>query len=308
MTGVRGLVLGLIACGLGLGLRADWLPDRPPVTRDGRLVLAADLHVHSFLGDGAIAPWNLGREARRRNLDAIAITNHNQVFAARLGRWLSRRWGGPIVLAGEEVTHPAYHMLAVGIQEAVDWRAPVGAIIDAIHAQGGLAIAAHPQRAYWPAFDPGSLRKLDGTELLHPLIYRHPGGRSELRDFLRNAERERGRPLAALGSSDFHTMATLGRCRTFVFARARSEEAILEAIREGRTTTFAEGDVPPDFVRPVPDPALGPGGVLGWLGLLGLVLTGRRRRSPPPEGQPHRAHHHDRDHDAADPEAHADQT
>jgi hypothetical protein len=291
MTPARILSFSLLASGLALGLHADWLPDRSTTTRDGRLVLAVDLHVHSFLGDGAIGPWNLGREARRRNLDAIAITNHNQVFAARLGRWLSRQWGGPIVLAGEEVTHPAYHIIAVGIREVVDWRARPSAILDAIHAQGGLAIAAHPEAAYGPSFDRASLRKLDGAELVHPLIYRHAGKRSQLRDFFERAERERGRPLAAIGSSDFHSMTTLGRCRTFVFAEERSEKAILAAIREGRTVPFAEGDPRPDFADLAEEPALGVGGVLGWLGLLGLVLAGggsgrRQQPSGPQSGPP----------------------
>ena len=279
MTAGRVLALALLAAGLGLGLQADRVPDRPAATRDGRLVLAVDPHVHSFFGDGTIAPWNLGREASRRGLDAIAITNHNQVFASRLGRWLSRRWGGPLVMAGEEVTHPAYHILALGIERAVDWRAPPSALLDAIHAQGGVAIAAHPERAYWRSFDTASLGQLDGAELLHPLVYQQPQGRGDLREFFRRAQAARDRPLAAIGSSDFHGMATLGRCRTYVFAEERSERAILAAIREGRTTAFADGDAPPEFARPSPAPALGLGGILGWLGLLGLVLASGRSLS-----------------------------
>ena len=276
MSAGRLLSLALLAVGLALGARADWLPERPPARRDGQLVLAADLHVHSFFGDGAIAPWNIGREARRRGLDAMAVTNHNQVFAGRLARWWSRRFGGTIVLAGQEVTHPAFHLIAAGLVEAVDWLPPPGEIIDAIHAQGGVAIAAHPERPYWPAFDPPALRRLDGTELVHPLIYRAPGGRRELAEFFQRATAARGRPPAAIGSSDFHTLATLGRCRTFVFASERSEAAILQAVRDGRTEAHAEGDPLPAFVTAPPrEPAMAPGGLLAWIGLLGLLLIRR---------------------------------
>ena len=59
-------------------------------------------------------------------------------------------------MAGEEVTHPAYHILALGIERAVDWRAPPSALLDAIDAQEGVAIAAHPERAYWRSFDTAS--------------------------------------------------------------------------------------------------------------------------------------------------------
>jgi predicted metal-dependent phosphoesterase TrpH len=279
MTGARFVAGALLAMGLGLGAIADRVPDHAPVRRDGRFVIAADLHVHSFLGDGAIAPWNLGREARRRGLDAIAITNHNQVFASRLGRWLSQHFGGAIILSGEEVTHPGHHVIALGIQRLVDWRGTAADAVDAIHAQGGVAIAAHPERAYWRSFDSQTLRRLDGAERLHPLIFHRPGGRAQLATFATRAASERDRPLAAIGSSDFHTMAVLGECRTFVFAREVSEAGILEAIRAGQTAAFADGDPVPQGLSVPPRPTLGPGGVLGWLGLLGLLIA---KRCPTP--------------------------
>src|SRR6266545_2469852 len=37
----------------------------------------------SFFGDGGLAPWDLALEARRRGLHAFAITNHDQVLAAK---------------------------------------------------------------------------------------------------------------------------------------------------------------------------------------------------------------------------------
>jgi predicted metal-dependent phosphoesterase TrpH len=240
-------------------------------------VVAADLHVHSFLGDGAIAPWNLGREASRRGLDAIAITNHNQVFASRLGRWLSGWMGGAIILPGQEVTNPGHHVVAVGIRRAVDWTGPATEIIDSIHAGGGVAIAAHPEPVYWPAFGPQALASLDGAERLHPVIFHRPRGRDELGEFARRAAAVRARPLAAIGSSDFHALALLGECRTFVFARELSEAAILEAIREGQTVAYAAGDPIPAFASLPPAPTIGAGAILTWLGLLGWLLSPQRR-------------------------------
>ena len=40
--------------------------------------------------------------------------------------------------------------------------------------------------------------------------------------------------IAAIGSTDFHTIAPIGLCRTYVFAKTRTRAAILEAIRAGR--------------------------------------------------------------------------
>ena len=41
--------------------------------------------------------------------------------------------------------------------------------------------------------------------------------------------------VAAIGSSDFHTSATMGGCRTYLLVRERSEGGVIDAIRDGRT-------------------------------------------------------------------------
>jgi len=275
--------LAVLGLGLVTGALADRVPDRAPAQWQGRQVVVADLHVHSFLGDGAIAPWNLGREARRRGLDAIAITNHNQIFASRFGRWLSRRLDGAMILTGEEVTNPGHHVVAVGIDRTVGWDGSAAEIIDAIHAGGGVAIAAHPERVYWPAFDARALTALDGVERFHPSIYVRPTGRQELAAFARSAAGVRSRPLAEIGSSDFHALALLGECRTFVLARESSEAGVLEAIREGQTVAHAAGDPVPAFASVPAEPRLGAGAVLVWLGLLGWLLL-----RPPAASRPRR--------------------
>jgi predicted metal-dependent phosphoesterase TrpH len=280
----------LLVLALGLGALADRAP-AVPVQRDaqGRLILHADFHVHAGLGDGAIPPWNIPREARRRGLHALAITNHNQVFAARLGRHLNRWWSGdkgPLVLIGQEVTNPGYHIVAVGIDRAVDWDLPPQQIVADIHAQGGRAIAAHPERPYWPAFDAVAMNALDGAERRHPVILRHPERQADLEGFFERASPHRENPLAAIGSSDFHALSTIGRCRTLLNARELSERAVLQAIADGQTVArcfFPQtGDRPRsagdagDDRAPFANPALSPSGVLGWLALLGLIVLPRK--------------------------------
>jgi hypothetical protein len=283
----------LLLAGLALGTLDDCRPwPAAPAPRGGYQVLAVDLHVHSFLGDGALGPWDLIGEARRRGLQAFAITNHNQVATARLGRWLSRRWGGPIVLVGEEVTHPLYHLIAVGIETPIDARVPAAAAMEQIHAQGGVAIAAHPIARFWPGYDEAALKGLDGAERVHPLVYAHPDEARELEQFWERAQARRG-ALAPIGSSDFH-VGSLGLCRTYVFATEASERGILEAIRAGRTVAYDEGGRAhgdPAWQRllaEAPPRAAAAGGglratgaVCSWLGLLGLALLGDVRSRPP---------------------------
>jgi hypothetical protein len=266
-------------------------PPPAPVERGGYVVLAVDFHVHSFLGDGALPPWFLVDEARRRGLDAIAITNHNRTWPARLARWLTRDADAPIVLVGEEVTSRAFHITAIGVEQPVDWRHSAADVIEAIHAQGGIAIAAHPALKFWPAYDDRALRELDGTERAHASIFQVRRTDRQFAIFF-NDTRSVNPNVAAIGSSDFHVVGYPGICRTYVFARERSARGILEAVRAGHTVVYDKhgqlrGDpelfalMPADSrteLRSAPRP--GPGSLAVWLGLLGLVLLGGGRRRP----------------------------
>src|SRR5262245_10214773 len=74
-------------------------------------VLTGDFHIHMFpLDASTLAPWDAVVEARRRGLDVIALTGHNQTRTAKIGRWFSRLTGGPLVLVGEEIITPPYDM------------------------------------------------------------------------------------------------------------------------------------------------------------------------------------------------------
>ena len=67
MTGARALGLLLIGGGVIAGTVLDRVPVGGPARAGDQFVLAADFHVHAFVGDGGVPPWELGREARRRN-------------------------------------------------------------------------------------------------------------------------------------------------------------------------------------------------------------------------------------------------
>jgi hypothetical protein len=226
----RRVARALFLLALAAGTAQDRPRRDPPVTIGGYRVLAADFHVHSAVfSAGALAPWDLVLEARRQGLDAFAITPHNQVWPARLGRWASRVLGGPRVLVGEEIRAPAYHLIAVGIERRVSWDQPASAAIDDIHGQGGVAIAAHPVADYWPGYDDRAMASLDGAEVLHPAAYVGSSARDELEQFYGR------RRMTAVGSSDYHGLGRLGLCRTYVFAADDGEAAILEALRARRT-------------------------------------------------------------------------
>jgi hypothetical protein len=85
-----------------------------------------------------------------------------------VGQRFSRLVGGPIVLVGEEVVRPSYHLIAAGITTTVSFMQSAADAIDEVHRQGGVAIAAHPDTDFWEGFDRPAMQRLDGSEICHP--------------------------------------------------------------------------------------------------------------------------------------------
>ena len=211
-----------------------WLDARAPVRRPATSILVADLHVHPYPGDGSLPVWELQHEAARRGIDVIAITGHNNRLGLEIGRLVALDPGGPIVLPGQEVTTSGFHLTAVGTQHLVDWRLPAVEAIAAVHAQGGVAIAAHPVPGSWRERDPEVLAALDGAEMAHPSVSRFSTSRDLFQAFFREVQSVNP-DVSPIGSSDFHMVAPLGLCRTYLLADERSAAAALDAIRSGRT-------------------------------------------------------------------------
>ena len=287
---IRLAALAGVCLGGLLGGVAPQPSPRAPAAAGEYTILSADFHVHSF-PDG-LPPWDVAREARRRGLDAIALTSHNSMFSWWLWRHAPSSVtgaGGVIVLPGEELTAARFHMALVGIARPVPWGDSVEAAAAETHAQGGVAILAHPTAEYAAGVDAGAFRSLDGIEAAHPAMETDARTAAELAAAYARAKAAHP-GIAAIGSSDFHYVRPIGLCRTYVFARAATAAGLIEAVRGGRTVACdAEGRVhgPPELAgiveadcdrvarRGVPNgPAARTGTALLWLSLLALVLLG----------------------------------
>ena len=254
-------------------------------------VLAADFHVHMFpLGWSTLAPWDTIVEARHQGLDVIALVPHNITWLAKIGEWVAQFIDGPMVIVGEEITAPDYHLLGVGIDRAISARLTVTEAIAEVHRQGGVAIAAHPYENAAAAFEV-ALRDLDGVEVVRPEAQNDPRLGAQLRAFHDRARLAKG-GITAVGDSDYHGTGPMGYSRTYVFARERTTAAVLDAVRDGRTVVYdrdvvygdpamiqlaAEaGGLPNDVpVLPAPGPAAAFSRVVTLLLLVGVLLFNR---------------------------------
>jgi hypothetical protein len=110
-----------------------------------RLGGRADLHVHSRWSDGAQAPDAVVRAAASR-LDVVALTDHDEIRGALQARVFAADHPelGVDVVVGEEISTLNGHLLGLFLEERVPPGLPALATVELIHAQGGLAVAAHP--------------------------------------------------------------------------------------------------------------------------------------------------------------------
>ena len=85
-------------------------------------------------------------DAVRGRLDVVAITDHDEIRGAlRAREWaLARPELGVDVVVGEEISTRNGHLLGLFLAELVPPGLTALETIEVIHAQGGLAVAAHP--------------------------------------------------------------------------------------------------------------------------------------------------------------------
>ena len=281
MSLTRLLALAVFAAAVVAGWMKDVAPRAAP-TDPG--ILAVDFHVHSMPGDGMLPVWEVQREAARRGLDAIAITNHNHALAMRIARALNLIADYPIVIDGQELTTPAFHMAVVGAGEVIDWRLPAAEAIAAVRRGGGVAIAAHPGKTSWLVTGPDALRTVDGIEVAHPSVLGDASGGEEA-EFRALYEQSRGLnpTVAPIGASDFHWGGPVGVCRSYVAVDAVSREGILAGVRGGRTVAVCPGGrvigesdiVARTQARLSTEPAAHFGyGLSTWIAVLALIALG----------------------------------
>jgi predicted metal-dependent phosphoesterase TrpH len=176
----------------------------------------ADMHLHSLWSDGTASVADILRHVEEHtDLDVIAITDHERIDGALRAAELHADgdYGFDLVV-GEEITTRRGHVLALFVTERIPALRPLDETLRAIHAQGGLAIAAHPLAPVPLSVGARSLRGVrdhdhadvafDALELFNPS---HAGRtRHETRIALNDAELN----LPGVGNSDAHVLAGIG--------------------------------------------------------------------------------------------------
>lgn len=126
-----------------------------------------DLHIHTIYSScSRIKPAKLLEIAKKRGLNGIAITNHNTIKGGAEVKKLNKDKNFEVII-GAEIKTDKGEILGLYLKKEIKSR-KAGEVIDEIHEQGGIAIAAHPFT--WGLlrkpckFDKKELKKIDGFE------------------------------------------------------------------------------------------------------------------------------------------------
>lgn len=153
--------------------------------------LRLDLHIHSERSfDGCMSLSEIVALARERGLNGVAICDHDRVLES------VPEYDDLLVIPATEVSTERGHLLGLFVTKPIETR-QFSEAVTAIHAQGGLAVIAHP---FEHSTDANRLddvmSRLDGVEMWNSRADRKTGLRTPWRSRLRRSGTNQSPPAA----------------------------------------------------------------------------------------------------------------
>ena len=203
--------------------------------------LKLDLHLHTAASaDGRMTLKEIVAEARKKGLNGVAVTDHNVRYVPRdpadAARGMEVLEDGFVVIAGEEFFTEYGHLVGLFMTEAIPTEADRGGPVNAklpfaeaaerLHAQGALAILAHPfEKAPAEETVESLLPLLDALEAFNARASaKHP----EANDRAAALAAAHGLPVTA--GSDAHLPREVGNGYVILEVEALTPEALRAAI------------------------------------------------------------------------------
>ena len=195
-----------------------------------------DSHIHSeYSPDSSSRIDDILEVANKRNIDIIAISDHNTVDGTSEVMAKTRNTD-ILAIPSIEVSSTLGHILGFGCEENIPRDLSPQETIDRIHDLGGLAIIPHPYCFYRH----GLLCKIDYKELKIDaietknarFIVGYCNGKAKKLSKKEN--------IPELGASDAHYWKFVGDCYSLIDAE-KDIDSVLKSIKKGKTKACGKG-------------------------------------------------------------------
>ena len=195
-----------------------------------------DSHIHSeYSPDSSSRIDDILEVANKRNIDIIAISDHNTVDGTSEVMAKTRNTD-ILAIPSIEVSSTLGHILGFGCEENIPRDLSPQETIDRIHDVGGLAIIPHPYCFYRH----GLLCKIDYKELKIDaietknarFIVGYCNGKAKKLSKKEN--------IPELGASDAHYWKFVGDCYSLIDAE-KDIDSVLKSIKKGKTKACGKG-------------------------------------------------------------------
>lgn len=188
-----------------------------------------DMHMHEsrFSKDSFLMLEDMVELAKKRGLDAICITDHDNMGLKEFAKEYSEKTGFPIFV-GIEFFSLQGDIVAFGIEDYPKERVSAQKFIDMVKAQGGICFSVHPFRNNNRGLEENlrTVKGLDGIEVLNGSTL--PAANKKAAEYAR----ELG--LITVGSSDCHILEKLGFFATYFPEEVKTMEDLIRVFKSGK--------------------------------------------------------------------------
>jgi predicted metal-dependent phosphoesterase TrpH len=198
--------------------------------------IIADLHVHTtYSKDSLITPQDLIFYAKKRGLNAVAVTDHNHLDGALK---IAKDHPEFLILPGMEVSSSDGHIVALNVSELIPRGFTTIETVEKIHDAGGVAIACHPYVYFKGCLREHVCASFDAIEVINARAF-------PFKNSVKKAQEAAQRlNLSRVAGTDAHYGPQIGFGYTIIEAEAPTVEAVCKAIVEGHCSPHGQS-VPP---------------------------------------------------------------
>jgi len=194
------------------------------------LALKIDLHVHTIYShDSLVTAKDLIFYARKRELDGVAITDHDRIDGAlKIARETDF-----LIIPGIEISSSKGHIIGLDVDELVPPKLGVDETLDKIREAGGLTVACHPITFFKESLKGQISPQFDAIEVINSSAF-------PFKYSVRRSEEIASRlGIARVAGSDAHYGPEIGYAYTLVNAESEVDE-VINAIRKGLCSPHGE--------------------------------------------------------------------